>query len=335
MILRCKLPSDHATRRRTISLGLLSLVEREHNAPEARPIERNVPSLNAMTLIRFPQIGLLLLLTSGCLTSWAQSHDDQTERVIQKYMDAIGGRERYDALQSISRRGTVTGEIRPDLVVSTMPVSVVQKAKLLSYAAKQNKKLTFLSLEGRATSVIGCDGKAGWQYDESGTLDAPWACQIDSDWYETDAFEHSDLAFNDGALIRKSWCYLRTSDINLHYLGRRRVEGRNVEVIRATGSRCEPSEYYFDSASGLLLRIVRRWQPRPEARLRQEISFSDFRTINGALVFPFKVAEDIEITLWRWHDQRAVTKYDAIEVNTPLSSAIFQRPADKHKPVAP
>jgi len=95
-------------------------------------------------------------------------------------------------------------------------------------------------------------------------------------------------------------------------------QDRAVNVVQGTGPRALLVTLYFDSSSGLLLRMVRS-NRTPIGRINTQMDFADYRDVNG-IKFPFRL-------LFAWLDGRDAIQLNKIETNVPIAETKFGRPA--------
>jgi hypothetical protein len=94
------------------------------------------------------------------------------------------------------------------------------------------------------------------------------------------------------------------------------INGKDTTVVTGRAG-LVTEQFYFDSASGLLLRRVVTTRT-PLGQLREQIDYADYRP-SGDVKIPF----EIEITTWNALDTFTIA--DA-KVNVPLDDARFARP---------
>jgi len=95
-------------------------------------------------------------------------------------------------------------------------------------------------------------------------------------------------------------------------------QDRDVNVVQGTGPRGLLVTMYFDSRSGLLLRMVRS-NRTPIGRINTQMDFADYRDVNG-IQFPHRL-------LFAWLDGRDAIQLNKIETNVPIPDSKFGRPA--------
>lgn len=170
---------------------------------------------------------------------------ESAEQVIERYIEAVGGRE---AVEGLSTR-TLTGYLIDDLSWHEPPVD---SQRLVCRAGSDNRYVVeYTGREG--TELEGFDGEAGWRLDFEGVLHS-----------NPDA-ESSKLAW----LVNPHHALCISEYFpNPKLEGTREVEGR---VCYAVGND-RPVEYYtlyFDTETGLLHAIGWHWL------------FDEYREVDG------------------------------------------------------
>jgi len=101
------------------------------------------------------------------------------------------------------------------------------------------------------------------------------------------------------------------------------LDDRDVYVLQAAAQgRQTPVNLYFDSESGLLVRML-RFTDTAVGRVPTQIDFADYREVSGIKI-PFR-------TTATWTDGQATIELAEVAVNTAIDNARFLRPA----PAAP
>jgi hypothetical protein len=93
---------------------------------------------------------------------------------------------------------------------------------------------------------------------------------------------------------------------------------RDVQVVQGTGPRGMLVTLYFDTNSGLLLRMV-RYGGSPIGRVPTQIDFEDYRDAGGIKI-PFRMT-------FAWLDGRDAIQLKEVKTNVPIDDAVFGRPA--------
>ena len=207
--------------------------------------------------------------------------------VIGKYVDAVGGRASLEKLQSLSMTGTVTNR--------------AGQSAGFSIEEKQGKYREARQSTPEA-SIHGYDGSAGWE--QAGTKVS------DLTGFPLD----QALRLNDAGTA----LHLKEKYANLQAGGGRpmQINGKDTTVLTGRAG-VLTDQFYFDSASGLLLRRVLTTRT-PLGQLREQVDYADYRAA-GDLKVPF----EIKLTTWNVLDTYKVA--DA-KVNVALDDARFSKP---------
>jgi len=225
------------------------------------------------------------------------------DRILDKYIQAIGGRKKIDKLQTLTMKGareTRNGKDSP----STEQLEIYRK--------KSNKLLMNFTASGNSSSQA-FNGTIAWRrlggrVNPVGGADLLGA-KRDADFYKDTNFkeQYSKLAV----------------------IGKEKVGEREAFVIEATFAETHPArtmfgiqseKLYFDAQSGLLIRRYMEYRT-PLGGLPEATDYADYRKING-LMFPFTVRLS--------RPPLVVTqKFAEIKINAPVEDAMFDMPAAK------
>jgi photosynthetic reaction center cytochrome c subunit len=94
-------------------------------------------------------------------------------------------------------------------------------------------------------------------------------------------------------------------------------QDREVNVVQGAGPRGTLATLYFDTKSGLLLRMV-RYGTSPIGRMPTQIDYGDYRDVGG-VKFPFRMT-------FAWLDGRDAIQLTDVRTNVPIDAARFSRP---------
>jgi hypothetical protein len=95
-------------------------------------------------------------------------------------------------------------------------------------------------------------------------------------------------------------------------------QDREVNVVQGTGPRGTLATLYFDTQSGLLLRMV-RYGNSPIGRIPTQIDYGDYRDVAGVKL-PFRMT-------FAWLNGRDAIQLSEVRTNVPIDAAKFGRPA--------
>jgi hypothetical protein len=237
------------------------------------------------------------------------------DKIIDRYLEAVGGAQKLAALKSYSARGNSVGF-----------GGFGGGGKVQIFARFPDQRATFIQFEaatGRGDSDRIYNGRVGW-------IKTPLAVLTD---YELTGGEldgaklDAQLAFP--GQIKQVLANLRVglptaiSDLpgpssqTATEPGAAPVQDRLVDVVQGTGPRDMLATLYFDHESGLLLRVV-RYARTPIGRVPTQVDYADYRDVAGVKM-PFRMT-------FAWLDGRDVIQLSEVQANVPIDAAKFERP---------
>ena len=218
------------------------------------------------------------------------------DAVFDKYLEAVGGRERLAGLSSFIARGTYAGF---DTGFEEVAVEIFAKAP------NQHTKIVHMDL-GESVSTF--DGANGWRAgpDTPVPLLTLTGGNLDRARLEALVWFPAGLrqAFNE-------W-----------RVGRVVLNDEEVQIIQASESGQAVANLYFDD-SGLLVRLV-RWSQTPVGLVPTQIDYADYREVAGVQM-PFLQ------TITQTYMQTVVELSD-VQPNAAIDAARFARPAPARRP---
>jgi photosynthetic reaction center cytochrome c subunit len=215
------------------------------------------------------------------------------DQVLGKYIQALGGAQSVSNLTSFAGKGTYEGY---DTGFDKVPVDVLAKAP--------DMRATIVHLpDGDDTTTF--DGQLGW-------LAAPGrplpVMELTGGELEGAKIE-AELAFP--ARIQQALTDWRVDST--------RIDNKDVPVLqgRLTPGGL-PVKLYFDSASGLLVRLI-HYSNTPVGVVPTEIDYSDYRDVSGVKM-PFH---------WvvTWTDGRSTVALSELRANILVDATKFAKPA--------
>ena len=220
----------------------------------------------------------------------AETRPAATE-ILDKYLQAIGGTAQLAKLTSFTAKGTYSGF---DTDHKEIPVDL--------YAKAPNQRTWIIHMpDGDSLRVF--DGRNGWWVGP----DAPAPETLTSgnlDRYRLEAL----VAFPAG--IKSAFTSWK--------VGRTAIDGRPVQIVQGTNPALLPVNLYFDTKSGLLVRLV-RWNATPVGPVPTEINYDDYRDVAGVkMPFTWTVSQTyMQMTI----------KLTGIQANAPVDAKVFAKPA--------
>ncbi len=218
------------------------------------------------------------------------------EQLLQKYVEAVGGRAAIAKIQTIVLKGT-----REGAQGGAVPLEV---------ALKGNDKLSVVATspqQGAMTQVL--SGSEGWVRNQRGQH-AAGAEELTG--LRSTALSYAPLKIKEPfpALV---------------FNGRGKVGERDAWVLRATNADGSTVRYFFDAETGLLLRQL-TLTPTLLNPLPEQIDFEEYRDVDGVKL-PFTIR-----TSSTTPNLNSTRKFTEIKLNTAVDDALFKQPAAGAKP---
>jgi hypothetical protein len=220
--------------------------------------------------------------------------------ILDRYIQAIGGAQRVNALTSFTGTGRYEGF---DSYHGKVPVDVFAKAT--------GERSTIVHTQN-GDSITAYDGHSAWIMGPDKPVSVlQLAPGGDLDGVKLD----STLAFPGG--LKQALTNWRTG------FPTTAIDDRPVQVVQATtgGTRVK---LFFDKQTGLLTRVV-RFTKTMVGPVPVQIDYSDYREVAGVRI-PFE---------WRitWTDGQSLFSLDDVKPNVAIDAAKFAKPTAAAKPV--
>ncbi|HYE15433.1 MAG TPA: S41 family peptidase [Pyrinomonadaceae bacterium] len=172
----------------------------------------------------------------------------EVERILARYVEAIGGRAAIEAVKSRASKGTFEGSFSGIAVAGT--VEIAEKAP--------NKSVAVISLAGFGEVRRGFTGEYG--YEQTALVG----------FREIEGHELEDMRLSSDL----HWAVnFRRNYRTMVLKGVEKLEGGEAHMVEATTAAGVPTRLYFDAKTGLLVR-------------RDETYLSDYREVDGVRI-PF------------------------------------------------
>ena len=222
----------------------------------------------------------------------AQSVDS----LIAKYIQAVGGVERIQAIQSLRRSGKFTGGGGFEAVV-------VQENKRPGSVREE------FSIQGM-TGINAYDGHDGWKIE-------PWQGKRDPESLgEEEMHGILDDADFDGPLVN-----YKEKGNRVEYQGIEQIEGSDAYKIKVTRPNGDVSFFYLDTEYYVPIRIDTQRMIRG-APQESETSLGDYKQVNGVYM-PFSSESGPKGSS---STDRGKITFEKLEANVPLDDTRFVRP---------
>lgn len=215
------------------------------------------------------------------------------DQILDKYIQALGGAQRLSTLRSFTAKGTSVG-YGPE--GNQRPVEIFAKAP--------NQRTTIIhTLNGDSTTTF--DGQAGWI---AAPLRPVPVLPLTGSALEGARLE-AEMSFPGRVKeILSKWRVGFPVTIN----------DREAHVVQGTSAASALATLYFDTESGLLVRLV-RYSGSVVGRLPTQIDYADYRDVAGVQM-PFR---------WTvtWLDGKEDFEITEVQPNAAIDGAKFARPA--------
>jgi hypothetical protein len=214
------------------------------------------------------------------------------KEILDKYVQALGGREAYEKIRTRTTKGTV--ELAPMGVKGTVEV----------YQSAPDKSYSKLTLNGIGDIIEAYDGKTAWTINPlQGNRD-----KTGEELLQTKLLSTFHRETNFEKLYTK-----------MEVKGVEKVGDKEVYVISATPPGLEPQTFYFDKQTGLLVREDST-AVSPEGKMPVKSFYEDYREVDG-IKMPHKlrtVLPQFEITMM----------FTEIKNSSKIDENIFSKPKE-------
>ncbi|HZI20136.1 MAG TPA: hypothetical protein VEY09_16245 [Pyrinomonadaceae bacterium] len=213
------------------------------------------------------------------------------DRIISKYVQAIGGEAAYRKLTSRVTRATF---VILDMQNLTGTAETYEKAP--------NKSLVVLNFPGLGISREGYNGVAGWSQEPQSEVRVMTRAELVSTKVDSDFYKE----------VR-----LREIFPKLTFQGTAKVGSKTAYKLEGVSKEGYSETMYFDVESGLLARAD-AVEETPEGKSVVEIHYDDYREIDG-IRMPFAARH-------RSPELNILFKITEVRHNVPIEDAKFEKP---------
>lgn len=213
------------------------------------------------------------------------------KEVLNKYVEAIGGRKAYEKIKGLKTKGTV----------EFLPMGI--KGEYESYSVAPNKLFAKTTLQGVGEIIEVFDGQRGWSVDPfTGKRELK---DIELAQASAEAFFYKDL-------------HLDKLYPDMQVKGIEKVGDREAYVLVGRLSKdADETKFYFDTQTGFLIREESSLMS-PQGKLQTVTLFEDMREIGGIKV-PYKITAKTPLF-------QVVTTVTSVEINPQIDEKIFSEP---------
>jgi hypothetical protein len=219
------------------------------------------------------------------------------DSLLDKYIQAVGGAQKLATMTSLVATGVYEGS-----PVSLMPGD----SPLEIFAKAPNQRTTILHADaGDATTSY--DGRAAWSAAPAVSVPVPVVPLTGTDL---------DAANVEAALTFPGRIKQTLTDwrVGFPYT----IDNNEVQVVQGTSSGKLPVLLFFDSKSGLLVRVV-RYKNLSIGRIPIRTDYSDYRDVSGIKI-PFRMKlTDVA--------GQGTMRLTDVRLNAPIDPAKFAKPA--------
>lgn len=233
----------------------------------------------------------LALAAAPLLAETAPTADE----IVAKYVKAIGGMEKIDAVKTLRRSGKFTGGGGFEAKVS-----------------QENKRPDFVRQEFTIQGMVGVtayDGKNGWKIE-------PWEGKKDAEPLGEEEMkqilEESDF---DGPLVHS-----KEKGNTVEYVGTEPVEGTDAYKLKVTLKNGDVRYYFMDTDYYVPIKIETKRMIRG-AETESETSLGDYKEVAG-VYFPHSQEQG-----QKGSQNRSKIVIDKFEANVPIDDGVFKQPA--------
>ena len=214
-----------------------------------------------------------------------------SDQILDKYLQALGGPGALAKLTSFTAKGTYAGFDTGD---KEIPVEIFAKAP-------NQRTWIIQTLDGPSHRVY--DGTNGWWAGP----DAPAPIEVLTSGNLDRARLEALVAFPSG--IKQAFTSWK--------VGRTAIDDKDVTIVQGTKAGLLPVNFYFDNATGLLVRVV-RWNETPVGPVPTQLEYTDYRDVAGVkMPFSWVMTQTY---------MQATIKLTALQPNVAIDAARFARP---------
>jgi hypothetical protein len=214
------------------------------------------------------------------------------DQVFEKYLQALGGRQRLESIKSFAAKGTYEGSNTG--AGSQFPLEIFVRAP-----------------NQRAQIIRGPDGENVKTYDGQGA----WVAER---WRPLPLMALTGGNLDGARLEALAWF---PASIRSAFTGwqssNTRIDNQIIQILQGSRAGSVPVNFYFDT-SGLLIRIV-RWNRTAIGTVPTQIDYSDYREVSGIRI-PFH-------TVVTWTDGKDTLRLNEVAANVAIDATRFARPA--------
>jgi len=231
---------------------------------------------------------LWLVALASAIPALAQPSADQ---ILEKYAQALGGQAAYEKITTRAMKGTV--EIPDDNVTGTAQ----------AWAKAPGSYRLTLDIPGYGIVETLLDGDNGWKKDPDSGVHAMSKTDL--------AIAQRDFSFYREVKLKELFPKMETAPAE-------KVAGHDAYVIVANPPSGSAEKFYFDAASGLLVKRDFERITLEDGIVPYEVLYSDYRDVDGVKV-PCTIEQ-------RAPDSTMIFKFSEVKLNAALGDSAFAKP---------
>jgi len=248
---------------------------------------------------------MAMLSLAASAAAHAQSHDKPTaqpvqptaktaalpaaDQILNRYVEALGGRTAWKKLNSRVSTGTID-------------VPKFNLSGTVDFREKAPNRLLHVVVLNGATFRQGFDGTTAWTDDPKDGLRDEAGAELEDTRLDSDFYHPLDL---------------HTLYSKFTVTGVDKIGEHDAYVVEAARTGADPDKLYFDSQSGLALRIISHRHTSDGLMVYQE-DFEDYREVDG-IKLPFTVHQTSV-------DAAFTIQFADVQHNVELDDRQFQKP---------
>ncbi|HEY2960836.1 MAG TPA: hypothetical protein VGJ37_00345 [Pyrinomonadaceae bacterium] len=211
------------------------------------------------------------------------------DQILQRYEQALGGREAIDSIKSYRMKGT--------FVLSGM------KGTIESWRKEPEKTLTIVEFPRIGTLKKGFDGQTRWVQTPAGTVS-------DSSPQEIAELARDAEVYSAGNI--------RSLFDSMKLENKARLNGRDMYVIEGKPAKGPAEKLFFDVENGLLVRWDMARKQAGRGTVFVKVHLDDYKDVDGVKV-PFNVR-------FAFESFNFAVQVEELEHNIAIDDAIFKKP---------
>jgi hypothetical protein len=218
----------------------------------------------------------------------------QAERVLDKYLQAIGGAQKAASLNSLAAKGTF----------QTYGIPTKYALELFAKAPAQRTVIVHKLADGELIDTF--DGREAWIVQPAQLTPVPL---LERTGGEIDGAKLT-AALTFPGQIKKLLTQWRVGPPAV-------IDDRDLTMVQGTINGKFPVNLYFDDESGLLSRTV-TYADSPVGLAPMQVDYADYRELAGVKV-PYKM-------IVTWLDGRSIIQLTEVQANVAIDASKFARP---------